>query len=53
MENKNHLNHLAQQLIHAHKVHKVNATPTFFVNGTKIESALTYEQFDKILKALT
>lgn len=50
MEDQGRLKHLAHQLQYAYQVHKVNATPTFFVNGTKIESALTYEQFDLILK---
>jgi len=29
---------------------KINATPTFFVNGEKIENPQTYEQFKKIIE---
>ena len=31
----------------------VNATPTFFVNGTKFTGAPTVEEFDKLLSGLS
>lgn len=34
------------------KVFGVNATPTFFVNGKRVDQAQTIEQFDKILEPL-
>ena len=34
----------------AEKEYKVESTPTFFINGTKLTGALPYEQFDEALK---
>jgi protein-disulfide isomerase len=34
----------------AEKELKVESTPTFFINGTKLTGALPYEQFDEALK---
>jgi hypothetical protein len=31
----------------AHKVLKVNATPTFFINAERIKGAISFEEFDK------
>ena len=36
----------------AHKVLKVNATPTFFINAERIKGAISFEEFDKRIKQL-
>lgn len=45
---------LHQQLLNdrdvATKQVGVRATPTFFINGTKVEGAVPYENFDKLIK---
>jgi protein-disulfide isomerase len=36
----------------AHKVLKVTATPTFFINAERIKGAISFEEFDKRIKQL-
>ena len=36
----------------AHKVLKVHATPTFFINAERIKGAISFEEFDKRIKQL-
>ncbi len=36
----------------AYEVLKVNATPTFFINGEMLKGAVTFEDFDKLIKPL-
>jgi protein-disulfide isomerase len=36
----------------ADEVLKVNATPTFFINGQRIKGAISFEEFDKRIKQL-
>ncbi len=43
---------LASRLVAANQL-GVNATPTFFVNGTKFTGAPTVEEFDKLLSGLS
>ena len=36
----------------ADEVLKVNATPTFFINGERVKGAIPFEEFDKRIKQL-
>ena len=36
----------------AYKVLKVNATPTFFINGEKLKGAMSFEELDEKIKSL-
>jgi len=36
----------------AHKVLRVNATPTFFINAERIKGAISFGEFDKRIKQL-
>ncbi len=36
----------------AHEVLKVNATPTFFINGERIKGAISFQEFDRQIKQL-
>jgi protein-disulfide isomerase len=36
----------------AHEVLKVNATPTFFINGERIKGAISFQEFDRRIKQL-
>ena len=46
-------NQILQGRLTAGKQLGVDATPTFFVNGTKFTGAPTVEQFDKLLSGLS
>jgi protein-disulfide isomerase len=37
--------------VDAEKEFKVESTPTFVINGTRISGAQPFEEFDKVLKA--
>lgn len=37
--------------MNAQQKYGVQSTPTFFVNGTKVEGALSYDEFNKVLTA--
>jgi len=46
-------NHILQERLVASKNLGVEATPTFFINGTKFAGAPTVAEFDKVLSGLT
>jgi protein-disulfide isomerase len=49
LKNQELLNAIARSADEAVKKHGVKSTPTFFINGTKIEGAQPFENFKKII----
>jgi len=50
MKNQEIFDHVKTVAQRAAQAFGVRSTPTFFINGEKIEGAIPYEDFDKILK---
>jgi protein-disulfide isomerase len=46
------LDKLAADQKYASEVLKVNSTPTFFINGEMVKGAVSFEDFDKLIKPL-
>ncbi len=44
-------NAILARRITAEKDYKVNSTPTFFINGEKVEGAQPFEEFEKVIEA--
>ena len=53
LANKTLENKIVEGRLVASKQLDVNATPTFFVNGTKFDGVPTLEAFDKLLSGLS
>jgi protein-disulfide isomerase len=43
------LDHIRQVQKRAYEELKIASTPTFFVNGEKVEGAMPFEDFEKII----
>jgi len=49
IQNEEIFDHVRAVQARAQEVHGVRSTPTFFVNGEKIEGALSFEDFEEVL----
>lgn len=52
LDNKELRESIIETRMHGEKEFDVTSTPTFIVNGTKYAGALSFEQFEKVLKPL-
>ncbi len=43
---------IVNDLKYAHEVLKVGSTPSFFINGEMVKGAVSFEEFDKLIKPL-
>ncbi|MCW9032911.1 MAG: DsbA family protein [Rhodospirillales bacterium] len=51
LTNEELANKVLSRRIDAEKKYKVNSTPTFFINGEKVEGAQPFETFEKVIEA--
>jgi len=49
MKDEDAQKHVLDSRLEAEQQYKVSSTPTFFINGTRIEGAQPYAQFEKVL----
>lgn len=50
LENQEIFDHVRAVQVRAQEVHSVRSTPSFFVNGEKVEGALPFEQFEEVIQ---
>ena len=49
LQNEELFNHVRDVQVRGQEVHGVRSTPTFFVNGIKLEGNLPFEQLEEVL----
>ena len=49
IQNEEIFDHVREVQTRAQEVHEVRSTPTFFINGEKVEGALPFEAFEEVL----
>ncbi|MBO6544636.1 MAG: DsbA family protein [Alphaproteobacteria bacterium] len=50
LENQEIFDHVRAVQVRAQEVHGVRSTPSFFVNGEKVEGALPFEDFEEVIQ---